>query len=42
MKIGDWVCPDCGNTNYKKRVKCNICSQDKGSMILKITQVNQD
>eukprot|EP00245_Coleochaete_scutata_P014025 TRINITY_DN5874_c0_g1_i1.p1 TRINITY_DN5874_c0_g1~~TRINITY_DN5874_c0_g1_i1.p1 ORF type:complete len:305 (+),score=56.90 TRINITY_DN5874_c0_g1_i1:116-1030(+) len=26
---GDWACPMCGNMNWAKRLKCNICMTNK-------------
>eukprot|EP00801_Mesodinium_rubrum_P004084 Mrub_04086.p1 GENE.Mrub_04086~~Mrub_04086.p1 ORF type:complete len:327 (+),score=32.49 Mrub_04086:210-1190(+) len=42
IKVGDWVCPDCGNTNYRKRVECNICKYKKCKKTLKVNEVHQN
>ena len=33
FKAGDWQCGTCGNTNWEKRSKCNVCQALKFPVI---------
>lgn len=29
FKAGDWTCPSCGNVNWERRDRCNMCQTSK-------------
>lgn len=42
FKSNDWKCDDCGNINWAKREKCNICSKSRYTKILNEHKNNKE
>ena len=32
----DWACPGCGNMNWARRGKCNLCNTNKPGRVLQV------